>query len=126
MEDNDGGEPKLEFDSIKAHATEYVKNRLHYFKLTTIEYLAKLAPSIVLLIIISLIILVFWVFVNIYAALAIGNAIQNVSMGFLMVSGINIVLALLIIAARKALVVKPVSNWIVKILVKSMEADENK
>ncbi len=125
MENSNDGEPKLEFESIRKHATEYLKNRLEYFKLVIIEYFARLAPSIVLLLVIGMIMLVFWVFANISAALAIGNALQNPSMGFLIVSGINLVLALFIFAARKALIFKPVSNWLVQILLKSMDADEN-
>jgi len=126
MEDQGDGEPKLEFDSLKNHATEYFKNRLHFIKLTVVEYIARLAPAFVFIFIISLFFLVFWIFINVSAAISIGKEIQNLSMGFLIVSGINIFIAILVYAARKAIIFKPVSNWLVKLLLKSTEEDENK
>jgi len=125
MEEPIDEEPKIDFGNIKNHIAEYLKNRLEYFKLSAVEYSAKVAQSIIFVMIITVVLLVFWLFANITAAIAIDNATGNKGTGFLVVSLFNLLLAIFIMLARKALIFKPVSNWIVKILIKSLDADEN-
>ncbi len=125
MEESLNEEPKLEFENIKKHVSEYLKNRLEYFKLSTIEYTAKVAQSVVFVMVISLAILLFWIFANITAAIAIGEAMGRMTYGFSIVAFFNLVLALFILVTRKALIFKPVGNWIIKVLTKSLETDEN-
>jgi len=126
MEEPVNEEPKLEFENIKTHVSDYLKNRLEYFKLSIIEYTAKVAQSIVFVIVISLAILLFWIFANITAAMAIGESIGRMTYGFAIVALFNLALALFILIARKAIISRPVGNWIIKVLTKSLEADENK
>ena len=126
MEEPLNEEPKLEFESIKGHVTDYVKNRLEYFKLSAIEYLAKIAQSVVFVIVMSLVFLLFWFFVNVTAAIAIGEAYGKMTIGFLALAFFNLALGLIIVLARKALIIRPVGNWIVEILTKGIEEDENK
>jgi len=118
-------EPKIDFGNIKKHVTDYLKNRLEYFKLTAIEYSATLLESVVLVVVLGVIFLFVWVLANVTAAIAIGESIGKMSIGFLIITLFNLALGLIIIAVRKTLILKPLSNWIVKTLTKSLDADEH-
>jgi len=61
---------------------------------------------------------------NITAAMAIGESIGRMTYGFAIVALFNLALALFILIARKAIISRPVGNWIIKVLTKSLEADE--
>jgi hypothetical protein len=126
MEEPLDKDSKIEFESIKKHVSNYLKNRLEYFRLSAVEYSAEIARSVVFVIVISIAILLFWIFVNITAAIAIGEVYGKMTIGFLAVALFNLLLSLFIFIARKALIFRPVGNWIVKILTKSIEEDENR
>jgi len=126
MEEPLDEEPNIDWDGMKSHVTGYIKNRIEYFKLSLIEYIAEVAESVVLAAILAVIILTLWFFANITAAIALGEVIGKMSIGFLIVTGFNFMLGIIIIAARKPLLLKPISSHIIKILSKSLEADENR
>lgn len=125
MEDANRGNETFHFDTMKGHVKDYINNRLEYFKLVVIEYIARLMPVIVFVVIMGILIILFWIFVNIAVAMAIGNSINSQVGGFLIVSGINLVLAAIFTLAYKKIIFKPVSSFTVKVLIKSLEADEN-
>ena len=126
MEDINKEDEKIDFNMVKDHLMDYLNNRLKSFQLTVIEYVAKILPVFVFVAIIALVILVFWIFGNIAAALAIGRAIDNIALGLLIMAIFNLILGAILVFAFKDLIHKPVSNWIVKILSLSLESDENK
>jgi len=125
METPENEGPDLDFGNIKTHVTDYLKNRIEYLRLSAVEYTAIVAQSIIFTVMVAMVLLIFWLFANVTAAIAIGEACGHMTTGFMVVALVNLFLAIIIILARKALIFKPVSNWIVKILTKSIEADEN-
>ena len=126
MEEANHGDETFHFDAMKGRVKDYINNRIEYFKLAVIEYIAKFMPVVVFVIIMGILLLLTWIFANIAVAVAISRATGSLTEGFLIISGFNLVLAVIFLFAYKKIIVKPVSNFTVKILIKSLEADENK
>jgi len=126
MEEAKQEEDTFHFDTLQGHIKEYINTKIEYFKLSVIEYIARIMPVIAFIAILSILLLLFWIFANYAAALAIGDAIGSETGGICIIAALNLLLAIIFSMAYKRMIFKPVSNFTVKILLKSLEEDENK
>jgi len=101
---------KMAFDEIKEniselknHTKDYVDTTFSYYKLWGFKVATK---SIMVLVKFAILILfagMTMFFLSLAAAFAIGNTLDNVALGFLIVAGVYLVLAILIYLLRESL-----------------------
>lgn len=104
------------FDQIKA----YYKLRLGYLRLYVAEYLIRFFSSLVLWMVIFLFLFFVLVFSSFAFAYWFGELTGRWSAGFLIIAGFYVLLAVLIFAFRRHLIVKPFTQLIIK----QMELDK--
>jgi predicted RND superfamily exporter protein len=126
MEEHIPDDPKADFNQLKNHFTDYLKNRVEYFRLSVIETIAKSTPPMVLVALVSVFGLIFWIFVNIAAIIALGAWCENIAAGYLIMCGVNLLIVIILIVGYNPMINKPVSDLMVKILTDSKDTDENK
>jgi hypothetical protein len=126
MEDSDKSDQKIDFNTIREHLKDYINNRIDYLRLTIVENIANAVPVLILAVILTLLFIVFWIFGNIAAVIAIGKMIDSMALGFLIVAGCNLLIGIILLALYKQLLADPIGNMIVKNLTDKSQKDENK
>lgn len=94
-------------DQVQNEAKQYLESSVEYYKLWGFKVLMKSAAlSLKTLIVILCLTLVFF-FGSVAAALAIGQSMDNMAMGFLILGGFYLVLLILIILLRETIIEGP-------------------
>jgi hypothetical protein len=109
MEDSSLSEQLLKlFEQVKT----YFGLRLEYFKLHVAEYLIRFFSSLALWFVIFLFLFFVVVFGSFAFAFWFGKITGNWSLGFLIVAGFYVLLAIFFYVFRKAIIVKPFTSLI--------------
>ena len=107
-------------------AEKYSKTSIDLMKLIAIDKTSDIISSLAVVFSISLIVALFTLFINIGVSLLIGKMLHNYYLGFFIVSGFYLILAIIIFIFRKTLIKIPIDNLIVLKLLKEKEyADKN-
>jgi len=106
--------PKEMFESLIEKGEQYGKTTLELLKLKTIDKSSDVASSMVSWIIVIVLVLMFFMIVNIGVALWLGDIMGKNYMGFFIVAGFYALLTLVFGLFRKQLIKRPVNNSIVK------------
>ena len=107
-------------------AEKYSKTSIDLTKLIAIDKTSDIISSLAVVFSISLIVALFTLFINIGVSLLIGKMLHNYYLGFFIVSGFYLILAIIIFIFRKTLIKIPIDNLIVLKLLKEKEyADKN-
>jgi len=96
----------------------YAKTSIELFKLKVLEKLVELTSNLASGFIILIILVLFFVNLNIAVALLIGDLLGKAWMGFILVSGLYACIGIIIYLFRNKWIKKPVSNSIIKQLLK--------
>jgi predicted membrane channel-forming protein YqfA (hemolysin III family) len=104
-------------------AEQYSKTSLELIKLNVIDKSSDVISSLAVIVSLSLILAVFSLFFNIGIALLLGKAFESYAMGFFIVSGFYLLIAIVVYIFRKSLIKIPIDTIVVKKLMK--EKDEN-
>lgn len=91
---------------------EAVSSQLSYWKLYSFKLIAKSSVGLVNLIIFSLFGLAIVFFLAVFLALALGDILQNLSLGFLIVGGGLSLICLLIFLLRNTIITKPILKYL--------------
>jgi hypothetical protein len=110
------------FKRLLEQAKIYLNLRVDYLRLYVAEYLIRFFSSLVLLMVIFLFLFFVLVFGSFAFAYWFGEITGRWSIGFLIIAGFYILLAVLIFALRRVLIVKPFTQLIIK----QMELDKFK
>jgi len=93
-------ELKESTQKIQEETKAYVESTVQYYKLWGFKIAMKSTRIIVRFILLGFFLMIAFLFGSIAAALAIGNAIQSMALGFLIVAGFYFVLILLLYFLR--------------------------
>ncbi|MBN8567904.1 MAG: phage holin family protein [Flavobacteriales bacterium] len=104
-------------------AEQYSKTSLELIKLNVIDKSSDVISSLAVIVSLSLILAVFSLFFNIGIALLLGKAFDSYAIGFFIVSGFYLVIAIVVYIFRKSLIKIPIDTIVVAKLMK--EKDEN-
>jgi hypothetical protein len=99
-------------------AEDYSKTTIKLFKLNAIDKSADVASSLVARLAVIMTVVLSVVIISIGAAFWLGNLLNDTSYGFFIVGGFYLFMAILLQLFRKQLLKYPVSNSIIKKLLK--------
>jgi len=105
-------------------AEQYSKTSFKLVQLATIEKTSDVISSLAVIITISILFVMFTLFINIGMGLYIGALLKNTALGFFIVSGFYFILVIAVFIFRKSLIKIPIDNLIVFKLLKE-EKDLN-
>jgi len=100
----------------------YVNLRINYLRLSVAEFLIRFFSGLVLWMVIFLFLFFVLVFGSFAFAYWFGDLTGNMAIGFLIIAGFYVLLALLIYLMRKQLIVRPFT----KLIMTQMELDKIK
>lgn len=101
-------ELKESTQKIQEETKAYVESTVQYYKLWGFQFIMKSTRTIVKLILIGFFLMIAFLFGSIAAALAIGNALDSMALGFLIVAGAYFILVLLILFLRLRFIERPI------------------
>jgi hypothetical protein len=110
-------------EHLAEHIKEYVNTRISLVKLEIAEKVSRLGAWIIGVVLLFFILLFFIVFLSLSAAHGIGDALGKPYLGFLIMGGIYLLLALFIWWRKEKLLRIPLMNAIIRQLF-SVENDE--
>lgn len=112
-------------EKLYEKAENYTKTSIELVKLQAIDKTSEIISSLAVVISIAFIVAIFTLFLNVGVAIWIGDALDNMALGFLIVSGFYAVLGLIIFVGRKSLIRVPIDNLIVGTLLKDKSRNSN-
>jgi len=106
---------------LLARAQAYTKTSIELFKLKATDKLAELTSNLASGFVILVILVLFFVNLNIAIALLLGDLLGKAWLGFILISGLYACIGCIIFLFRNKWIKRPVSNSIIELLLK----DEN-
>ena len=103
-------------ESLLEDAKEYVNTRIAQAKLSVAEKVSKLIARIIAGLIAGLVFIFFLLFISIASAIAIGQALNNSWLGFLIIGATYFLLGIIIWKAKDRLLRIPLMNAIINSL----------
>jgi hypothetical protein len=107
-------QPKEAFNEIVDHLQDYVETQKEIIKLQTVKHGSAAAGSIAAVLLLSLFLLVTYLFLNVGFALFIATSTTHF-IAFLIVGVGNLLVAILVYLLRNTLVIRPIQNLIIKL-----------
>ena len=105
-------------------AENYTKTSFELVKLRAIDKTSEIISSLAVVISIACIIAMFSLFLNIGIAIWIGNKLNDMASGFLIVSGFYFIAGIVVYIFRRDWIKGPIDNLIVGKLLETKERDE--
>lgn len=105
-------------------AESYTKTSFELVKLRAIDKTSEIISSLAVVISIALIIAMFSLFLNIGIAIWIGNYLNDLAAGFLIVSGFYLIAGIVVYIFRRNWIKGPIDNLIVGKLLENKERNE--
>ena len=106
---------------LLARAQAYTKTSIELFKLKATDKIAELTSNLASGFVILVILVLFFVNLNIAIALLLGDLLGKAWLGFILISGLYACIGFIIFLFRNKWIKRPVSNSIIELLLK----DEN-
>lgn len=104
---------------------KYTETSIELFKLNTIDKIADLVSSLFVRLILIMVVAMFTLFLNIALSLFIGTLLGETFLGFLIISGVYLVLYIIMFNYRKKLIKIPINNFVISKLIKSKIKESN-
>ena len=101
-------ELKENIEDIQESTKAYIDSSLAYYKLWGFKVAMKSTTMILKFILIALFLLIFLLFVSIAASYALGDLVGSTALGFLIVGGIYLVLAVLLSFVKDRIIEGPI------------------
>ena len=105
-----------QIESLVECLKEYVNTRVALVKLSIAERISKVASLLISLLLAALIFFLFLVLASMAGAIAIGQQLNNMWLGFLIMAGIILLTGILLWAFKDKLIRLPIMNMLVKAL----------
>lgn len=106
-------QPNL-IDSLIGNSQDYVETRLTLFKLKMVDKSSDIASTVLSFIPLILVFTIVFILLNIGIALLIGDLVGRASWGFLILTGVYIIIALVLYSQRNKWVKVPFANMLIK------------
>jgi|SRR5690554_1728193 len=94
------GKLKENIREVHDQTQELINSNLAYYKLWVFNVITKSSSALLKILLIGVLLVMVFVFFSVAAAIAIGYALDNFALGFLIVGGFYLLLSLLIYALR--------------------------
>lgn len=101
-------ELKENVDSIQENAKAYLESSISYYKLWGFKVAMKSTTMILKFFLISICLMIFLLFISIAGAIALGEMMDSYLIGFLIIAGIYLVIALLLFLVKDKIVEGPI------------------
>ena len=111
-------------ESLVERLKEYVNTRVALAKLSVAEKISKVAALMISLLMSALIFFLFLVLASMAGAIAIGQQLNNMWLGFLIMAGIILFTGILLWTLKDKLIRLPIMNMLVKALFDKEKEDE--
>lgn len=111
-------------ESLAEQLKAYVNTRLSQVKLSGAEKVSKLVAILIALLVVALVFFLFFVLISIAGAIAIGQWLGSMWLGFLIMAGIVLLSAFFIWLAKDRLIRFPIMNALIKIMFENDEDDK--
>jgi Cu/Ag efflux pump CusA len=108
-------ELKGNIDDIQESTKAYIDSTIAYYKLWGFKVAMKSTTTVIKFILIALFFLLFLLFASIACSLALGNLIGSTILGFLIVSGVYFVFAILLFFVKDKIIEGPILESFSKI-----------
>lgn len=102
-------------------AEDYTKTTINLFKLHAVDKTAEIVSSLFSLLVVILTVVLSIIIISIGAALWFGKLLGDTSYGFFVIGGIYLLVAILLRAFREQWLKYPVSNSIIKQMMKQKQ-----
>ncbi|MBP0903669.1 hypothetical protein ACFSKN_03705 [Mariniflexile gromovii] len=112
-------------ESLYEKAKDYAEINVELVKLRTIDKTADVVSSLVVRLIIFLGVAMFLLFVNISLGLYIGDLLGKDYLGFLVVSGIYLLITVILSVSRNKIIKVPITNMIISKLLEEKKRSNN-
>ncbi|MFN7119936.1 MAG: phage holin family protein [Saprospiraceae bacterium] len=96
------------------YARHYVEKQFDYVRLEVAERTAKVTSTLVTVIAITFFVLLVIIMLSLTLGFYLGDVFESYSLGFLAVTGIYFVIALVIFALRRSIITNPILSMIIK------------
>jgi hypothetical protein len=106
-------------DSLIGNTKDYVEARLNLFKLKAVDKSSDLASAIISFIPLVLIFTIVFILLNIGIALLIGDLVGRASWGFLILTAVYIIIALVLFKQRTKWIKIPFANMLIRKFLKN-------
>ncbi len=97
-----------EINETKSEVEDYINAKIDLIKLHTAENLSRFVSGMITKLVLLLIIALAGLFLSMAGAIWLDNYYNNTGLGFLIMSGVYILICLIFIALRKTFVIKPI------------------
>ncbi len=111
-------------ESLASHLKEYIDAKIALAKLNLAEKSSKILSNVIATMIVGIIFLFFIFFSSFALGYFLGQKLNNIYFGFLIVAGIYLLLGLIIWFGRERILRVPIMQSIIRQLFKSDEASE--
>lgn len=96
------------------YANQYVQKQIELFKLESAEKIAKSTSSIITLAVIGFLATLVTIMLSIAVGFALGDMLGSYALGFLVITGIYTIIALLVYSFKRQLVTNPVLSAVLE------------
>jgi energy-coupling factor transporter transmembrane protein EcfT len=103
-------------ESLVSELKEYVNTRVAQAKLTVAEKLSTILTYTIMVLMTALVFFLILVLLSVAAAIAIGQWLNNLWLGFIIVAGICVLLGFIMWMAKDKLIRNPIMNKMISLL----------
>ena len=105
---------------------EYVNIRLAQLKLLFAEKTSKVMAVMIAVVMSALVFFLFLVLICIAGAIAIGQWLESIWLGFVIVGGVVLIIGVILWMAKDRLIGKPIMNALIKVMFDKDEDEKDK
>jgi hypothetical protein len=113
-------------NELRENLTLYVEKRLSLIAVMGLEKAAKVASTVIALVIMILFLVIFWLFASAAAAIYIGRLLESIELGLLIVAFFYLFLGIIFFVFRKQIFGGIIISKLVNVFFKHDDDDENK
>jgi phosphoglycerol transferase MdoB-like AlkP superfamily enzyme len=124
MQEERKEEHRSVFEDLKVHLKEFISTKINYYKLVAFEKVATITPNIVVYSLLGIFGLFFLIFLSISLAILIGNALNNMFLGFIIITAAYLLLCILIFLFKKQMIIDPLANLLIKAMTSDDKSDK--
>jgi len=110
-------------EELTDNAKEYVNNKIELTKLHLAEKSSSVLSNLMAGIIVTIVFMLFIVFASVALSIILGSCLGKIWLGFLIVSGVYLLLGLIIWFGREKIIRLPIMNTILQQLFKKDDDD---
>ena len=104
--------------SLLEKSQDYLENRVELTKLKAVDKSSEMISSLTAIVLVSILLILFFLFVSMAAAMAVGAALGKMAYGFLIVGSFYGLLGLILFLGRDKWIKAPMANMLITKILK--------